>query len=260
MAGRFVKLLEASDAEGIVALTGGLAADAGLLDAMRARGEAVGRASRVREPRGCGPRGRARRGALGPLQARTSSRRSKRGSLAGRSGGDERLDGRGHASSSRAGRAASGPRRRGCSATHGASVYVLDRAPPADDAGRVPRGRRDQAPRRSSGRSRARRPRRDGSTRSCAARASRGTAFSGSSRTRTGAQVLAVNLTGAFHCVRAAAAAHARGRRRRSIVLVASINGERGQVRAVELLRQQGRPRSGSRRPPRGSSAASGSG
>lgn len=35
MAGRFVKLLEASDAEGVVSLTGGLAADIGLLDALR---------------------------------------------------------------------------------------------------------------------------------------------------------------------------------------------------------------------------------
>jgi NAD(P)-dependent dehydrogenase (short-subunit alcohol dehydrogenase family) len=109
---------------------------------------------------------------------------------------------------------------------HGASVYVLDRAPPADDASPfleadVTNAREVE---QAIGRARAECGRLDALV--CCAGITRDGVLWKLTDDDWSA-VLAVNLTGAFYCLRAAAG-HLRDGGGGSIVLVSSINAERG--------------------------------
>lgn len=109
---------------------------------------------------------------------------------------------------------------------HGASVYVLDRAPPEDDASRFLEAdvTRPEEVGRAIARAQAECGRLDALV-CCAGITRDGVLWKLSDEDWSA--VLAVNLTGAFHCVRAAAGLMREGGAG-SIVLVSSINGERG--------------------------------
>lgn len=109
---------------------------------------------------------------------------------------------------------------------HGASVYVLDRSPPEDHANRFLEAdvTRPEEVGRAIARAQAESGRLDALV-CCAGITRDGVLWKLSDEDWSA--VLAVNLTGAFHCVRAAAGLMREGGAG-SIVLVSSINGERG--------------------------------
>lgn len=110
--------------------------------------------------------------------------------------------------------------------SHGAVVWVLDRTPPEDDSAAFLEAdvTRPEQVERAIARARAETGRLDALV--CCAGITRDAVLWKLSE-EDWRSVLEVNLTGAFHCVRSAAVAMREGKGG-SIVLVASINGERG--------------------------------